>query len=704
VGNPLANSVRTALKNRPLTPNRFRSGNWGVVIAIFWTVTVSISLIWNVFLVRENINTQAYAQASAAINKDMAYRHLVSSIGGFYVPLEQGILPNPYLEQLPQRDITTVEGQHLTLVNSSYFVRLVHEQEQNSAASGLRSHVTGLRPLRPQNRPDGWERVALEKFTRGSEEISEIVHMDSQRYLRLMRPRFAVESCLACHNQEGRQFKPGDVLGGLSVVVPLQKLDATANHHFAILGIGHAVLWLFGIGLVTYGYRRISVQEGHLIHNAYHDELTGLPNRAQLEEQLNQAMERARDEGIHGAVLLADLDRFKNINDSLGHPVGDALLQETARRILEDVKSDVTVARLGGDEFVILLPDLGGDAEVALVRSRAIAKRIQRALTQLYNVMGYELHITPSIGIAIFPEQGDSADEILRHTDAAMYQAKSSGRNSIAFYLPSLQMQADNRLELEKELRKALEAGQLELYYQPQINHLGEIVGMEALTRWPHPRRGMIPPSEFIPIAEESGQIQALGRWVLQTATRQAQAWLQAGILPARGGVSVNVSAHQFHRHEFVPLIIDTLDEAGLPPSCLKLEITESVVIDDITGAIDKMRQLQTLGVQFSLDDFGTGYSSLSYLRQLPLNQLKIDRSFVSDITNDNMNTSIVGTIIGMARSLGMEIIAEGVETEEQLKYLMQKGCREYQGYYFHPALPAHELEQLLKRYARRPA
>ncbi len=681
---------------------RSSSGNWSIIIAAFWSAAVAISLIWNIFLIRDNIRTQAYTQANAAINKDMAYRHLVSSIGGVYVKRDKGILPNPYLKHLPDRDVNTSDGQHLTLVNSSYLVRLVHELEASDQPSGLRGHVTSTRPLRQENQPDEWERQALQQFENGAGEVSELIQVDRQRFLRLMRPRPAEASCLTCHNRNGQTFKPGDILGGLSVLVPLQSLDQQANHHLAILGLGHAGLWLFGIGLLSYSYRRISLQEGHLLYNAYHDELTGLPNRVHLVELLNQAMENARKEGVNGAVLLCDLDRFKNINDSLGHPVGDALLQETARRIQAEATDDATIARLGGDEFVILLPRLGNDAEVALVRSRAIAKHIKRALTRLYNVMGYELHVTPSIGIAIFPEQGNSADEILRHTDAAMYQAKSNGRNGIAFYLPSLQIEADNRLELEKELRKALEAEQLEVYYQPQFNHQDEIVGMEALVRWPHPERGMIPPSEFIPIAEESGQIQNLGKWVLRTAIQQAEAWLRAGLFPTRGCVSINVSAHQFHRHEFVPLVVSALDDAGLPPSCLKLEITESVVIDDISCASDKMRQLQALGIQFSLDDFGTGYSSLSYLRQLPLNQLKIDRSFIGDITLDNMNTSIVGTIIGMAENMGLEIIAEGVETEEQLNYLQKKGCLEYQGFHFYPALPSHEVKQLLQKHTRK--
>jgi EAL domain-containing protein (putative c-di-GMP-specific phosphodiesterase class I) len=322
-------------------------------------------------------------------------------------------------------------------------------------------------------------------------------------------------------------------------------------------------------------------------------------------------------------------------------------------------------------------------------------------MTSSYNVMGYELHITPSIGIVIFPEQGDSAEEILRHADAAMYSAKSGGRNGVSFYLPSLQMQADNRLELEKDLRKALETNQIELHYQPQLNHLGDIIGLEALARWPHPQRGMIAPKDFIAVAEESGLILALGEWVLRTAAQQTCEWLEEGLFPPGATVSVNVSAHQFHRHEFVSLVTNTLDEAELPPEYLKLEITESVVIDDIKGAIEKMQNLQALQIHFSLDDFGTGYSSLSYLKQLPLNQMKIDRHFVRDIAVDANDAAIVETIIGMAKSLGLAIIAEGVENEEQLRFLEQHGCHEYQGFYFYPALPSYEVEQLLRKQLR---
>jgi len=682
-------------------PGKIHSKYWAIAVAIFWTLAVAISLAWNIFLVKDNLTTQAYSQASASIEKDLAYRHLVSSVGGFYVPLSKGIKPNPYLAHLPNRDIETRDGTELTLVNSSYFVRLVHDQEALSTRDGVRGHVTSEHPLRKQNMADAWELKSLDKFRQGATETTEVLSINDRSYFRMMRPRYANQSCLHCHTNA--DYQVGDVLGGLSVMVPLHLLQQEADYHLAILGIGHATLWLFGLGALTFGYRRIASQETHLLHNAYHDELTDLPNRSYLHESLAQAIDAAMQKSHHGAVMLFDLDRFKNINDSLGHPVGDAILKETAHRLSREVPADALVARPGGDEFVLLLPRLGVDPEIALVRSRAIAKRVHSALSESYNVMGYELHITPSIGIVLFPEQGDSAEEILRHADAAMYQAKSSGRNGICFYLPSLQLQADNRLELEKDLRKALDLNQLELHYQPQLNHKGKITGLEALARWPHPQRGMIPPAEFIAVAEESGLILSLGEWVMRTAILQTRDWCASGLLPAGATISINVSAHQFHRPEFVALVTSLLDEAGVAPSCLKLEITESVVIDDIKGAIEKMQTLQALGIQFSLDDFGTGYSSLSYLKQLPLNQVKIDRTFVRDITTDSNDAAIVETIIGMADNLGLSLIAEGVEEEAQLRFLMEKGCLEYQGFYFYPGLPVHDLDTLLRENAERP-
>jgi len=671
------------------------SRSWALLIGFFWTLAILVSLVWNLFLIHKDINTQAYNQATASIEKDLAYRHLVSGVGGFYVPLNKGIPPNPYLSHLDRRDITTIDGVTLTLVNSSYFVRLVHDQEAIDNRNGLKGHVTSDHPLRAANKPDAFEQEALAAFRHGAKEFSREVTVNDTRYYRLMRPRYAKQSCLGCHTDG--HYKVGDVLGGLSVSVPLARMDAEATHHSWILGSGHALMWLFGVAVLIYGSRRLSQQENRLRHNAYHDMLTGLPNRTYLLESLQLSMDEAMEQGHHGAIMLFDLDRFKNINDSLGHPVGDALLRETARRLQDEIAPEAMASRLGGDEFVIMMPRLGIDPEIALVRSRAIARRIQAALTRLYNVMGYELHMTPSIGIAIFPEQGETTEELLRHVDSAMYLAKSSGRNGVSFYQPSLQMLADNRLELEKALRNAIAFNQLELHYQPQIDQNRQITGLEALVRWPHPRRGMISPDEFVPIAEESGLILALGEWVLQCATKQTREWLDSGLIEEAFTVSVNVSAHQFHRHEFVDMITRVLEDAGLPPSYLKLEITESVVIDDISGTIDKMTALQRLGIRFSLDDFGTGYSSLSYLKQLPLDQLKIDRSFVGDIEENSSDATIVETIIGMAHSLGLSIIAEGVETKAQRDFLESHGCLEYQGYLYYSALPSHAVEKLLR-------
>ncbi len=442
---------------------------------------------------------------------------------------------------------------------------------------------------------------------------------------------------------------------------------------------------------------RKQIQE-RIEYLAFHDSLTHLPNRSLLMDRLQQAIARNRRRGLSGALLYLDLDHFKNINDSLGHPTGDLLLRDVARCLLGQVRSEDTVARLGGDEFVVLLPQIEGGREAVAREARTIAQKIREALSRDFIIAGDRLRASASIGVILFPEGEESADDILRHADIAMYQAKAAGRNTVRFFSPEMQAAVSERLLLEGQLRDAVVRQEFIAYFQPQIELAsGRLFGVESLLRWRHPDRAVLPPSSFIPLLEDTGLILPVGQWLLRHVCETL------GALKAKGHhvrAAVNVSPRQFYQADFADRIRDVLEETGTSPETLELEITESAVIDDIEHTIGIMRRLKDQGVRFSLDDFGTGYSSLSYLKRLPLDTLKIDRTFVRDCTTDANDAAIVRAIIAMASSLGLEVVAEGVETGPQLEFLRSLDCTSYQGYLFSPPVAVDRLAALLEERA----
>lgn len=437
---------------------------------------------------------------------------------------------------------------------------------------------------------------------------------------------------------------------------------------------------------------RIKVAQYEL---AFYDPLTALPNRRLMMDRLSQAKAASARNKRYSSLLFIDLDNFKLLNDSYGHNMGDALLQQVGQRLKMCVREGDTVARMGGDEFVIILEDLDIDAEVAVAQTETAGEKVLATLNQPYELTGRNFRSTPSIGVTIFRDHEQSVDELLKQADIAMYQAKSSGRNTLRFFDSEMQDKVTARALLEDDLRRAIKEGQFVLYFQPQNYFNGQIIEAEVLLRWLHPEHGMIPPLEFIPLAEETGLIIPIGKWVLETACSCLETWKEKPETKHLV-IAVNVSAKQFRQENYTDEVREILLRHAINPNSLKLEITESLVLEDVEDTILKMNELKAIGVRFSMDDFGTGYSSLSSLKRLPLDQLKIDRSFVSDISIDPDDTIIVQTIIAMASSLGMEIVAEGVETEEQLVYLHNQDCTLFQGYLFSKPVPVGEFESLL--------
>lgn len=428
-----------------------------------------------------------------------------------------------------------------------------------------------------------------------------------------------------------------------------------------------------------------------IAHSAQHDGLTGLPNRLLLNDRIDSAISIAPRHNKKVAVLFLDLDGFKQVNDTLGHDIGDKLLQVVAGRLGNCVRGSDTVSRIGGDEFVVLLSEVERPEDSAIT-----ARRMLEAISESYVIDRHELQLTASIGVSVYPDDGTNAEALIKSADAAMYQAKENGRHGYQFYKPAMNLKAVERQQVEESLRLALEREEFTLHFQPKVNlHTGEIAGAEALLRWEHPTRGPMPPSIFVPVAEASGLIQPIGSWVMREACRQAQAWIGSGLpLPS---ISVNVSALELSGTHFLNGVFEALNGTGLDPRVLELELNESALMKHGENANSILQALRAGGVQMSVDDFGTGYSNLAYLRKFPIHALKIDQSFVREITRADGEASVVTALLSMAHSLNLRVVAEGVETPEELAFLQHHRCDEAQGYYFSQPLPAIQFTRLLR-------
>ena len=435
----------------------------------------------------------------------------------------------------------------------------------------------------------------------------------------------------------------------------------------------------------------VQLAKDQMGHMAQHDFLTGLPNRILLEERLIQALALAKRHGTKLAILFVDLDRFKTINDSLGHAVGDRLLKSVAQRLTSAIRSSDTVSRQGGDEFVALLSEVADEDAVAV-----LADKICKAVTAPYRLAEQDLHIGVTIGISVYPDDGEEPETLIRHADVAMYHGKTDGGDRYQFFRPEMNARAIERQEIEGDLRLALERKEFQLYYQAQVAlQTGGIIGVEALIRWHHPVRGLLLPGVFMPIAEACGVIVPIGRWVLREACRQTQAWLDAGL--ALQVVAVNISAMEFKRDDFLVDVRAALHDANLASHHLELELTETVLMKNAESTLPMLQEFKSMGIKIAIDDFGTGYSSLRYLKQFPFDTLKIDQTFIAGIASDNDDDILVDAVIGLGKSLGHRVIAEGIETRDQLTFLSTHHCAEGQGYYLSRPLPADQLSALLQ-------
>ncbi len=696
-----ANQILTVMNGSNSARNRFVNSSaflMALIVLILVTFLIGFSLYWNITnLNQEKINL-ATAEAKSFWNKDAALRRWASRHGGVYVKPDSRTPPNPFLAHLPHRDVITTDGTKLTLMNGAYIMSQMTREFDKTY--GIKGSLTGKVQLNPANKPDEWEFNALTLFENGTTEVIEETMMQGQPFLRFMKPMFMTEGCVKCHGFLG--FKDGDLRGGVSVSIPLNPYFSAAAETVRGMWVTHLTIWLlafFFIILFTHFARSRQRERIKLLkkleHDAVHDSLTNLPNRLLFTDRLEHAVNRsAREPDYKFAVCFLDLDRFKNINDSYGHQVGDSLLIKVADRLSHVLRPADSVARIGGDEFTFLLDDIDGLREAVF-----IAERILESLNSPFATEVGDIFVNASMGICLSNNIHSSAEDMLRNSDIALYRAKESGRGRVDIFNKDMHEKAKQVMQMENDLRFALEEKQFEVYYQPVVDISdNSIYGFEALIRWKHPELGFIPPDVFIPVAEDTGLIYEIGDWVMKQACSSVRDWnlefrnIHPFIL------AVNLSSKQLVQSDIVESIKNTLADTRFNAKHLHCEVTETAVIINRQKSGKVIDDLQAMGIEISVDDFGKGYSSLTYLHEFDFDTLKIDKDFVQDMGAEGKGLQLVKTMMLLARDFDMNLIAEGVEEIDQLNRLKAMGCQLIQGYYFSKPLPADEIHQLLQQ------
>ncbi len=661
-----------------------------------WTIFIVFISIWFIKDADQEMLKLARQEAVVNFKKDLAFRAWGSNHGGVYVPVTEQTQPNPYLENMPERDLVTSSGRKLTLLNPAYMLRQL--MDSYSDLYSVKSHLTSLKPLNIGNMPSSWERKALVSFENGEKELLEVIENGTTSNLHMMRPMIAEKECLKCHVNQG--YALNDVLGGVSVIVPLQSYIASADIEKREIITVFILSWSLGLFVICLGgirsqqrvQERIEYEE-KIWHQANFDPLTGLANRNLFMDRLDRALAYAQREKNQLAMLFIDLDRFKDVNDTRGHAVGDQLLQKAANRLKTCIRKMDTVSRLGGDEFTVILPNIDKGSSAKL-----IANKILVELSKPFKLNDYEAQLSASIGITIFPQDGEDSGTLLKNADTAMYCAKEGGHDTYRFFTLEMNQETNNRVDLEQALRRAIDEKEFVLYYQPILNtHDNSLIGAEALIRWHPKNQKQINPGEFIPLAEKSGLIIPLGDWIFQQAASDMAQWDMMGLnLPS---LAINVSSVQFRMVNFCEKLLAFMKNQPHLHSRLTIEITESAFMDEYGEPGKAMNRLREQGIHIAIDDFGTGYSSLGYLKRFPVDHIKIDRSFVRDVTSDAEDAALCEAIIAMAHHLGLQVVAEGVETEQHWQFLRESGCDFVQGYYFGRPMPAADFAVYMRQF-----